>query len=95
MKPTSNPFDGVYINQSFIIVVIILANFLSNIYIYIYGLFNSCTMPEPSTHYLFYGLVACPPLGKALWFDWVCSPIQVLAVATPCGQWQAPIVSGD
>lgn len=39
------------------------------------------------------GPVACPPLDKALGFDWVCSPIQVSAATIPCGQRQAPIAS--
>ena len=34
------------------------------------------------------GPVACPPLDKALEFDWVCFPIQVLLATIPCDQWQ-------
>lgn len=41
------------------------------------------------------GPVACPPLGKALGFDWVCSPARVPPAATPCDQWQASIASED
>ena len=34
------------------------------------------------------GPVAGPPLDKALEFDWVCFPIQVLLATIPCDQWQ-------
>ena len=41
------------------------------------------------------GLVACPPLSKALGFDWVCSLVRVPTTATPCSQRQAPTASKD
>ena len=31
-----------------------------------------------------HGLAACPPLSKALGFDWACSSIQVPTATTPC-----------
>ena len=35
------------------------------------------------------GPLACPPFGKAMGFNWVCSPVQFPAAITARGQRQA------